>query len=193
MDLNDLRGIAATCEQCELHKNRVMSVFSKGNPDSKVMICGMCPGPDENNIKNDSGLPFVGRAGKLLDTILNDVDLTLDDVYITNVVKCYVKPGITLKKEWTAQCIQFLMAEVALIEPRVVVALGTDAAKAILNITSTSLAALRYKFYNVLGDDIKTIVTYHPSYFLRGGGKDHPHYNRIIEDLNQVKLIIKND
>jgi len=191
MNLIDLQDEAAKCELCNLSKDRKVAVFAKGNPFAKIMICGMCPGPDENDPINNVGWPFIGRAGRHLDEILFDVNLTQKDVYITNVVKCYVKPGIRLEDQWIDDCFPYLINQIGEIEPKVIVALGADAGRALLNKSKTdSLDSMRGKRYRFT-DKISIIVTYHPSYFLRAGGRKHKHYNRIIEDLTWVKDILE--
>ena len=191
MDLIELQDEASKCKLCNLSKDRNVPVFAKGNPYSKIMICGMCPGPDENSSTNKMGWPFVGRAGKHLDEILEDTGLTQKDVYITNVVKCFLRPGIRLEDEWIDGCFPYLVNQICEIEPIIIVALGADAGRALLNKSkSESLDSMRGKRYKFT-DKISIIVTYHPSYFLRAGGRKHPHYNRIIDDIEWVKAIIK--
>ena len=190
MSLEEVQNQAESCISCELHTTRLTPVFAKGSPFSKIMICGMCPGPDENSEFNEVGHPFVGRAGKHLNEILEDTNLTQKDVYITNVVKCYVKPGIRLEDRWIDCCLPYLINQIACIEPKVIVALGADAGRALLNKSvSTSLSSMRGKRYKFT-DNISIVVTYHPSYFLRSGGRKHKHYNRILEDLEWVKEIV---
>ena len=190
INLIKLQDFAASCEECELYKTRITPVFAKGSPDAGIMICGMCPGPDENNLDNLQGWPFIGRAGQLLDQILEDTSLTLKDVYITNVVKCYLKPGIRLEDVWINKCFPHLIRQVALVKPKVVLALGADAARALLNKPKTvSLGSMRGKRYK-LTDETSIIVTYHPSYFLRSGGRKHKHYDRILDDIAWAKEIL---
>ena len=190
MDLIKLQDAAACCTDCELHVNRQVPVFAKGSPDASIMICGMCPGPDENDPSNAKGWPFIGRAGQLLDNILEDTSLTFKDVYITNVVKCYLKPGIRLEDDWIDRCFPYLINQIGLIKPKIVLALGADAARALLNKPkSTGLGTMRGKRYK-LNNETSIIVTYHPSYFLRAGGRKHKHYNRILDDIAWVKEIL---
>lgn len=190
LDLEEVQNQAAVCNSCDLHLERRVPVFAKGSPFSKIMICGMCPGPGENSEFNEMGWPFVGRAGKHLDEILEDANLTQKEVYITNVVKCYVKPGIRLEDYWIDCCLPHLINQISCIEPEIIVALGADAGRALLNKPlSTSLGSMRGKRYKFT-DKISIIVTYHPSYFLRSGGRKHKHYNRILEDLKWVKEIV---
>ena len=181
MNLESVRKWAEKCTFCELHKGRVKSVFSKGNPDSELMLCGMCPGPDENKLSNTLGHPFVGRAGKVLDKVLEDVGLNLENTYITNVVKCFVTPGITLEQEWCDNCLQYFIAELAEIKPHVIVTLGADSTNAVLN-TDSKIGDVRGRAYKY-AEDIFVIPTYHPSYVARQGGSG-PGYDRMIEDLN---------
>lgn len=193
MNLIELQDVASCCDDCELHKNRNTPVFAKGSPDAKIMLCGMCPGPDENSSDNINGWPFIGRAGQLLDQILYDVNLTQKDVYITNVVKCYLKPGIRLEDAWIDSCFPYLINQIGFIKPKVVVGLGADAGRALLNKPkSTSLGSMRDKRYK-LTDETSIVITYHPSYFLRSGGRKHKDYYKIIEDLNWVKEIINKE
>jgi len=187
MDLLEVIGEAARCRQCDLHSGRNKAVFSKGSVESDLMICGMCPGPDENSI----GMPFVGRAGKLLDDILSDVYLTLDDVYITNIVKCFVKPGTPLREDWISPCLPYFINEISIVQPRVIITLGADASRALLNKPpDTPLFKMRNKIYHYT-HSIDILSTYHPSYFIRNGGRKHIHYNRIIEDFNLALNIIR--
>lgn len=190
MSLEELQEAAATCQLCGLAKNRKASVFAKGNPFAKIMVCGMCPGPDENNPINKMGWPFIGKSGKHLDEIFKDTQLTQKDVYITNMVKCYLKPGVRLKDDWIISCMSYLTGQISSIEPKIILALGSDAGRALLNKSqSTSLSSMRgkrYKFTN----NISIVVTYHPSYFAMAGGRKHKHYHRILEDIEWVKEII---
>lgn len=190
MNLGELQDLAAQCNLCDLCKDRKAPVFAKGNPFSDIMLCGMCPGPDENDERNEQGWPFIGRAGKHLDEILEDTNLTQKDVYITNVVKCFLRPGIRLIDRWIDSCFPYLIGQIGSIEPKIILALGADAGRALLNKPqSTSLASMRGKRYKFT-DNISIIVTYHPSYFLRAGGRKHKHYHRILDDIEWVKEIL---
>ena len=187
MDLQEVIDEAARCSQCELHTRREVPVFSKGSPDASLMVCGMCPGPEENKC----GVPFVGRAGKLLDDILSDVGLSLSDVYITNIVKCFVQPGTPLKEDWVLPCLPYFINEISIVNPRVIITLGADASRALLNRPAdTPLFKMRNKIYHYT-HSIDILSTYHPSYFIRNGGRKHIHYSRIIEDFNLALNIIK--
>jgi DNA polymerase len=144
------------------------------------MIIGMVPGPEENEI----GLPFVGPAGKLLESILNAIDIHSEDVYITNTVKCALKPGIPLKEEWITACISFLISQIYLIRPNVIITLGADATNALLGLPlDTKIGDFRGKAAKYMGSQIYVVPTYHPSYLLRGGGQQHKHYSTVIKDF----------
>jgi len=192
MKLIDVETAASQCTECSLHVCRKVPIFSKGYDKSKIMIVGMCPGSDENSAEtNTFELPFIGRTGKLLDVTLKEVDLDCSNVYITNIVKCYVKPGVRLEDEWVDKCMSYLIAQISEVNPTVILALGADVGRALLGETkSTSLSSMRNRSFKFMGT-IDVVVTYHPSYFLRGGGVKHPHYNRIIDDLITCEEIIK--
>jgi len=184
MDLNELRNTASICTLCSLYKGRDKAVFDKGNSNSNIMICGMVPADEENKV----GLPFVGRAGKLLDNIIEDAGLTLNDVYITNLVKCYLKAGLPLKHEWIVNCLPYLIVQIGLIKPKSIITLGKDASATLLNFDpATALGTiLKEKFYKY-GDSIKVYPTYHPSYLLRGGGTKHTKYKDVVNKFVLAK------
>jgi len=175
--LDEVRRYAAGCTACELHEGRIKPVFDKGNSNAKIMICGMVPAHEENL----AGLPFVGRAGELLDIILKKVGLTYNDVYITNLVKCFVAAGRTLSKEWIESCRPFLYEQIRIINPHVIVTLGADASKELAD-TAMPISRIRGKiiYYN---KDTVLIPTFHPSYLLRGGGVKHSSYPDVINDF----------
>lgn len=185
MDLEQLQQSAAECTLCELHKGRNKPVFAKGNPNTNIMICGMVPADEENKV----GLPFVGRAGKLLDQILADVDWTLDNVYITNLVKCYLAAGLPLDPHWVESCLPYLVVQINLIRPKVILCVGKDASVAILGMESKiALGKIRGKVFDG-SFGTKIIPTYHPSYLLRGGGVNHKSYPTVLKDFLLAKEI----
>ena len=173
---------ASKCTLCELNTNRIKPVFARGDV-TDFMICGMVPGPDEN----EGGLPFIGRSGQLLDVILSDMQL-LNQVYITNIVKCALKPGIPLQQDWIDNCILYFLAQVSRIKPKVILTLGADATNGLLgNPLDTKLGDLRGRAHAYMGTHV--VPTYHPSYLLRGGGVQHKHYSRVREDFELAKFI----
>lgn len=181
-ELKMVEDRAAVCTLCELNSNRINPVFARGDM-TDFMICGMVPGPDENKV----GVPFIGRAGKLLDVILGDVQL-LDKVYITNIVKCALTPGIPLKQDWIDNCIMFLLAQVGKTRPKVIMTLGADATNGLLgNPLDTKIGDLRGRAHDYMGTHV--VPTYHPSYLLRGGGVNHKQYSKVKEDFELAKFI----
>ena len=185
--LEKLKQETSSCTWCELHKGRINPVFSKGNVHSNILICGMCPGPDENKETNHNKFPFVGLAGQFLDEILADTSLTLEDVYITNIVKCFLKPGINLKPEWIEKCISYFIGEVDAIKPKVIVTLGKDAFIGLHGPCALSMTDIRKETYTFF--DIPLIPSYHPSYLIRAGRKKHKDYSKVIEDFTKAITI----
>lgn len=183
--MNDLQlaeFTAGQCELCSLHTNRLSPVFARG-PETDIMICGMVPGPEENK----AGIPFIGRAGQLLDKILDDVGL-LDKVYITNTVKCALRPGIPLKQDWIDHCLPYLIIQINELRPKVIITLGADATNGLLGQPlDTKIGNMRGVPTHHLNTNV--VPTYHPSYLLRGGGTRHKHYNRVIKDFEMAKYV----
>ena len=178
MELNDVKEVAANCNLCELYKGRNKPVFSKGNEKSNIMVCGMVPAGEENSV----GIPFVGRSGKLLDDILADAELSLNNVYITNLVKCFLAPGISLKKDWVDNCLPYIICQIHIIKPKVIITLGKDATIGLLGLkNSMSLKSIINDSPYIIYNDIKVMPTYHPSYLLRAGGKNHIKYKDVVE------------
>ena len=178
MDLQKIADVASKCTSCNLHTGRNKAVFAKGSEYADIMICGMVPGPEENKV----GLPFVGRAGQLLDIILSKVGSPV--VYITNMVKCALAPGIPLKEEWIASCISYLISQIYIVKPKVILTLGADATNALLGLPlDTKIGGLRGQVQNY-SDEVFVIPTYHPSYLLRGGGEQHKHFDIVVGDFS---------
>ena len=148
------------CTRCRLHKARKNIVFGVGNINAGIMFVGEGPGADED----EQGEPFVGRAGQLLNNMIAAMGLKRQDVYIANVVKCRPPGNRTPEKDECDICGPFLLRQIEVIKPKVVVALGAVAAKYLLAIND-SMANLRGRWYDVKGS--KLAVTYHPAYLLR--------------------------
>jgi uracil-DNA glycosylase family 4 len=182
-----LREQVAICELCNLHKTRVNPVFDKGNPNAVLMICGMVPARDEN----EQGTPFVGRAGKLLDTILVAAGLTYDDVYITNLVKCFVAAGQSLEKSWVESCRPYLMEQIRIINPHVIITLGADSSRSLCDLAGNiPMHKMRGRalYYS---KETMIIPTYHPSYLLRKGGVKSDAYREVLQDFDLAKKCLK--
>ena len=160
-DLPSLREYIGECSRCKLHKGRTHLVFGVGNPKAKLVFVGEGPGRDEDL----QGEPFVGRAGQLLtDIIEKGMKLKRSDVYIANVVKCRPPENRNPEEDEIAACEGFLMAQLDIIKPKLICALGKFAAQTLLK-TTTPISALRGNIYEYHG--IKLMPTYHPAYLLR--------------------------
>ncbi len=151
------------CQKCELAKNRTKLVFGGGNPDSKIMLIGEAPGFHEDR----EGKPFVGKAGQLLDKILNAIQLSRDKVFITNVVKCRPPQNRDPLPEECNACNFILKRQFEIIKPKFILILGRIAARVLLK-TDGSIASLRGKIYQV--SEAQAVVTYHPAALLRNAG-----------------------
>ena len=187
IDLETLQQTAACCNSCSLYEGRDKAVFAKGNKSAKLMICGMVPADEENK----AGVPFVGRAGRLLDKIITASGLSYDDVYITNLVKCYLAAGLPLKQEWIDACLPYLLVQINQINPHVILTLGKDASVALLGMDSNiTMSSLRGKIFEYT-QHIKIIPTYHPSFLLRKGGENNRYYNDVVNDFFSASGLTK--
>jgi uracil-DNA glycosylase len=167
-----IREDLGDCTRCKLHQGRKQIVFGVGNPHADLMFVGEGPGADEDA----QGEPFVGRAGQLLNNMIKAMGLRREDVYIANVVKCRPPGNRTPERDECDTCSPFLMRQIAVIKPKVIVALGAVAAKNLLAINA-AMAELRGRFYDFMPagarssdpswQGAKLAVTYHPAFLLR--------------------------
>jgi uracil-DNA glycosylase len=148
------------CTRCKLHRHRNKIVFGVGNPHAELVFVGEGPGHDEDV----QGIPFVGRAGKLLTQMIEAMGLHREDVYIANVVKCRPPENRTPEKDEVGTCMPFLFRQLGAIEPKVIVCLGSCATQALLG-TTKSISTFRGQWFDFRG--AKLIPTYHPAYLLR--------------------------
>lgn len=161
MDWTILQQTAEQCALCGLQKTRRKVVFGVGDRQAPVMFIGEGPGAEEDK----QGEPFVGRAGKLLDMMLHAIALNRrQDAYIANIIKCRPPDNRNPTPEEARACLPYLQRQIALVKPRLLVALGKIAASHLLQ-TETSISQLRQKIHDY--DGIPLIVTYHPAYLLR--------------------------
>jgi uracil-DNA glycosylase len=171
--LKIIREDLGDCTRCVLHKQgRKQIVFGVGNPKAELMFVGEGPGADEDA----QGEPFVGRAGQLLNNMIKAMGISREQVYIANIVKCRPPGNRTPEREECETCSPFLMRQIAVVKPKVVVALGAVAAKTLLAM-SASMMQLRGRFYDFRPtgvrsndpkwDGCKLAVTYHPAFLLR--------------------------
>jgi DNA polymerase len=162
MDWEPLQDAVTHCRQCELHQSRTQTVFGVGNRQAQWMVVGEAPGADEDR----QGEPFVGRAGQLLNNMLYAIGLQRESVYIANILKCRPPNNRDPKSDEVAQCEAYLKRQVALIQPKIILAVGRIAAHNLLK-TDTSLAKLRQKTFHYAETETPLVVTYHPAYLLR--------------------------
>ena len=155
-----IRDEIGDCTRCPLHTGRNKLVFGDGDPAARLMFVGEGPGADEDA----QGLPFVGKAGQLLNNMINAMGLKREQVYIANVVKCRPPGNRTPAPEEGATCSPFLFRQIDVVRPQVLVALGATAATYLLGVRQP-LAGLRGRVHAVRGTQL--IVTYHPAYLLR--------------------------
>lgn len=158
--LEKLEGLIDQCTLCQLHQGRNKFVFGSGNSDAEIMVVGEGPGAEEDK----QGLPFVGRAGKLLTDILKAIEFGREEVYIANIVKCRPPGNRTPSPDEMATCLPYLKKQYELINPKLILCLGLTAAKGLLN-KRDSLTSMRGKVFEF--EDAKVMVTYHPAALLR--------------------------
>jgi len=172
--------IGDDCSRCKLHTlGRKQIVFGVGNPNADLMFVGEAPGADEDQ----QGIPFVGRAGQLLTKIIEAIDLKREDVYIANVIKCRPPQNRNPEQDEVETCEPFLFRQIDVIKPKVIVALGTFAARALLR-TLDPISRLRGREYDYRG--AKLIPTFHPAYLLR-----NPSSKRDVwEDMKRVRALL---
>ncbi len=159
-DLDCIRADIGDCRRCKLCDRRNHIVFGVGNTQARVMFVGEAPGADEDM----QGIPFVGRAGKLLTKIIEAIKFSRDQVYIANVVKCRPPDNRTPETDEIAACQGFLFRQIAVLRPWIICALGAPSAQTLLGI-KLSIGQLRGKWHSCRGSIL--IPTYHPSYLLR--------------------------
>jgi uracil-DNA glycosylase family 4 len=172
--------IGPDCSRCKLHAlGRRQVVFGVGNPEADLMFVGEAPGADEDI----QGIPFVGRAGQLLSKIIEAIGLSRDDVYIANVIKCRPPQNRNPEQDEVDTCEPFLFQQIDVIKPKVIVALGTFAARALLR-TLDPISRLRGRVYDYRG--AKLIPTFHPAYLLRNPASKR----EVWEDMKVVRKLL---
>jgi DNA polymerase len=173
--LDTIAASVASCTRCLLHKSRTRTVPGQGNRRPEVMFIGEAPGADEDV----QGLAFVGRAGQLLTRMIEAMGYTRDDVFIANICKCRPPGNRQPLPDEMAACLPYLRAQISILKPKVIVALGATAAKGLLN-TTAGITTLRGSWQSYGGIDL--MPTFHPSYLLRVPSKKREAW----EDLQEV-------
>ncbi len=176
--LTELNEKISGCLKCPLGKTRINLVFGAGNPNADVMLIGEAPGADEDK----QGIPFVGRAGKLLNDILKSINFKREEIYIANIVKCRPPQNRNPLPNEMEACLPYLYKQIELIKPKMILLLGRVAAIALLK-KNMSLSKFRGNIYEISG--IKTMVTYHPAALLRNPQWKRPAW----EDLQKFRKL----
>jgi len=174
--LEQLRTYIGDCTKCPvLVENRTKIVFGAGNPNADLVFCGEAPGADEDK----QGEPFVGRAGKLLTKIINAMGFERSDIYILNVIKCRPPGNRDPLPDEVANCSPFMLEQIKILQPKVIVALGKYAAQTLLD-TNVAISRLRGRWFDWHG--VKLMPTFHPSYLLRNQSSKR----EVWEDMKAV-------
>lgn len=181
LDWTSLRERVAACELCALSKSRTQTVFGVGSETADIVFVGEAPGQRED----EQGEPFVGRAGQLLENMLATIGLTRPKIYIANILKCRPPRNRDPSIDEVKACTPYLDRQLALMQPKVMVALGRIAAHYLLN-TSTPLSRLRGREWMYGDTQIPLIVTYHPAYLLRSPREKRKSYI----DLLKIKSLV---
>jgi DNA polymerase len=180
--LNELDNKVKVCKKCSLCKDRTNTVFGEGNKNAKIMFIGEGPGADEDR----EGIPFVGKAGKLMNMAFQGVGINREDVYICNIVKCRPPNNRTPLKEEASACLDYLRGQVMAIKPQIIVLLGNTALKNILGdeygITSTRGKWIEKK-------NILYMPTFHPAALLRDESKKIDFWNDLEEVVKKAENI----
>ena len=181
---NELQDSVRNCTRCELCHDRTQTVFGVGNHEADLLIIGEAPGAEEDK----KGEPFVGRAGQLLDAMLLSIQLSREKVYIANILKCRPPKNRDPKPDETLTCGPYLERQIALLRPKVMLALGRTAAQWLLKSDST-IGRLRGGEFNYGERQTPLVVSYHPAYLLRSPSAK----SKAWEDLILVTQILQKD
>ena len=184
--LAELKAFIINSNVCALKKNAIQAVFADGNPSSKIMLIGEAPGAEEDKY----GIPFVGRAGQLLDKMLSAIGLDRKKVYISNVVPWRPPGNRQPTNEEILECLPFIQKHIEIINPLILILLGGTASKALLT-TSQGITKLRSKWhqYNSLGlsNPIITRAIFHPAFLLRSPGYKKQAWEDLLEIQKRIK------
>ncbi len=171
------------CVKCRLSIARKQIVFGEGSPESRLMFIGEAPGAEEDN----TGRPFVGRAGQLLTKIIESINLKREDVYIANIIKCRPPENRNPMEDEIALCSPFLEEQISIIKPEIICTLGKFATEFIIGNDKGAISSVRGKEFNYKG--VTVIPTYHPSYLLRNPNAKKETW----EDMKKIRgLYFKN-
>ena len=179
-ELKELNKMVQNCHRCNLSKTRKNIVFGEGNPDAKIMFIGEAPGREEDL----QGRPFVGKSGEMVTKMIQKVLLLKrEDVYIANIIKCRPPQNRNPEIEEIEACKGYLLKQIEIIKPKIIVLLGNIALQSLLNL-NIGITKARGKLYDFNG--IKVIPTFHPSYLLRNPTKK----KETLQDLKFIKELL---
>ncbi len=186
--LDELNNQIKDCRLCPLGETRTKFVFGAGNPNADIMLIGEAPGAEEDK----AGVPFVGRAGKLLNDILKAINLSRDEIYIANILKCRPPKNRDPKPEERDLCMPYLLKQIDLIKPKMILCLGRIAANTLLG-TNESLTKLRERVHEFHG--VTMMATFHPAALLRNPNWKRPVWEDVqkFRKMYDEKLIAEND
>ncbi len=174
--IEDIHLDIGNCTRCPLHEGRTKIVHSTGNQLADLMFVGEAPGADEDA----QGIPFVGRSGQLLNKIIESIGLKREDVFVGNINRCRPPGNRTPTLPEAKTCKPFLLREIAVVRPKVIVVLGNTACQNLLE-TKVGISKLRGEFQDYFG--VKVMPTFHPAYLLRDPSKKR----EVWEDMKKVR------
>lgn len=181
--LEEINEEVIKCQKCGLCRNRKNTVFGDGNPNANVMFIGEGPGADED----EQGIPFVGKAGKLMNQAFRGIGIKREEVYIANIVKCRPPNNRNPQKEEADSCLDYLRNQVIIIQPKIIVLLGSVALKNILG-EQYGITASRGKWIEKKG--ILYMPTFHPAALLRDDSKKIDFWNDLKLVKNEIDKIV---
>ncbi|OUU78932.1 MAG: hypothetical protein CBC38_06350 [Gammaproteobacteria bacterium TMED78] len=180
-DWEGLNEIVRKCAKCSLHKSRTQVVFGSGNKNAELLIIGEAPGSEEDK----QGKPFVGRSGKLLDSMLKSINIIRDEIFITNILKCRPPDNRDPKEKEINSCRSFLINQIEMINPKIILSLGRVASQILLD-SEDAIGKIRGG--EIFSDVIKKpiVASYHPAYLLRNPTAKEKSW----QDLKIIKKIL---
>ncbi len=181
--LSEIKTVCTQCRACELHKTRTHLVFSDGAPNAEIMLIGEAPGAEEDA----TGVPFVGRSGRLLNEFFDAAGISrANQIYITNTIKCRPPQNRMPSNEEKIACRAYLDAQIAVVKPKIILLSGATAAQSFID-GEFKISQIRGKWLKIF-DDIDSMVIFHPSYLLRNHSTEQgsPRWF-MMRDLEAVK------
>ena len=172
----------SVCRACELCETRTQTVFGVGNREADLMIVGEAPGADEDR----QGEPFVGRAGQLLNLMLQSIGLAREQVYIANILKCRPPGNRDPRPGEALRCEPYLMRQIALVRPRVLLSVGRISAQKLLA-TDAPIGRLRGRWFELGPDAVPLTVTYHPAYLLRSPDQKSKAWRDLVQIARRLR------